>query len=101
MLDHWCNDNWLLCRNHLHFACGFVKEKLGIDDSLDVAAVHGVGGILGTLMLAYLGWKGELGGLGINFESWKDQLIIQAQGCVAAIALSVVATYVIVKLSLL
>ena len=81
-----------------YFACGFVKEKLGIDDSLDVAAVHGVGGILGTLMLAYLGWKGELGGLGINFESWKDQLIIQAQGCVAAIALSVVATYVIVKI---
>ena len=49
-----------------YFACGFVKEKLGVDDSLDVAAVHGVGGILGTLMVAYLGWKGELGGLGIN-----------------------------------
>ena len=23
-----------------YYACGFVKEKLGIDDSLDVAAVH-------------------------------------------------------------
>ena len=81
-----------------YFACGFVKEKLGVDDSLDVAAVHGVGGILGTLMVAYLGWKGELGGLGINLDSWSDQLIVQAQGCVAAIVLSVVATYLIVKI---
>ena len=48
-------------------------------------------------MVSYLGWKGELGGLGINTESWTDQLIVQAQGCLAAIALSVVATYIIVK----
>jgi Amt family ammonium transporter len=74
-----------------------VKEKLGIDDSLDVAAVHGVGGILGTLLVSYLGWKGELGGLGINADNWQDQLVVQAQGCLAAIALSVVATYIIVK----
>jgi ammonium transporter, Amt family len=80
-----------------YYACGFIKEKLGIDDSLDVAAVHGVGGILGTLMLSYLGWKGELGGLGINADSWTDQLVVQAQGCLAAIALSVIATYIIVK----
>jgi Amt family ammonium transporter len=81
-----------------YYACGFVKEKLGIDDSLDVAAVHGVGGILGTLLVSYLGWKGELGGLGINAETWQDQLVIQAQGCLAAIALSVIATYIIVKI---
>ena len=80
-----------------YYTCGFIKEKLGIDDSLDVAAVHGVGGILGTLMVSYLGWKGELGGLGINADSWTDQLVVQAQGCLAAIALSVVATYIIVK----
>ena len=81
-----------------YYACGFVKEKLGIDDSLDVAAVHGIGGILGTLLVSYLGWKGELGGLGINHVSWKDQLVVQAQGCLAAVALSVVATYIIVKI---
>ena len=79
-----------------YYACGFVKEKLGIDDSLDVAAVHGVGGILGTLLVAYLGWKTELGGVGLEVH-WSDQLIVQAQGCLAAIALSVVATYIIVK----
>jgi Amt family ammonium transporter len=81
-----------------YFACGFVKEKLGVDDSLDVAAVHGVGGILGTLMVAYLGWKGELGGLGINLDNWQDQLVVQAQGCIAAIVLSVIATFLIVKI---
>ncbi len=92
-----------------YFACGFVKEKLGVDDSLDVAAVHGVGGILGTLMVAFLGAEGTLGGLGLNVkETLEDgtevtytsgeQFVIQAQGCLAAIALSVVATYLIVKI---
>jgi len=81
-----------------YFACGFVKEKLGVDDSLDVAAVHGVGGILGTLMVAYLGVEGRLGGQGINLDSSSEQLIVQVKGCLAAIALSVVATYIIVKL---
>lgn len=81
-----------------YFACGFVKEKLGVDDSLDVAAVHGIGGILGTLMVAYLGVEGRLGGQGINLDSSSEQLIVQTKGCLAAIALSVVATYIIVKL---
>jgi ammonium transporter, Amt family len=88
-----------------YFACGFVKEKLGIDDSLDVAAVHGVGGILGTLMVSYLGQLGVLGGQGISrhgeegpYFTWTEQLTVQAQGCLAAVALSVVATFVIVKI---
>ena len=81
-----------------YFACGFIKEKLGVDDSLDVAAVHGVGGILGTLMVAYFGVKGNFGGLGINLESANEQFIVQLQGCIAAIALSVVATYLIIKI---
>jgi len=88
-----------------YFACGFVKEKLGVDDSLDVAAVHGVGGIMGTLLVSYLGQTGILGGQGISqhgengpYFTWSEQLSVQAQGCLAAIALSVVATFVIVKL---
>ena len=36
-------------------ACRLVKDLLGIDDTLDVFAVHGVGGIFGTLMIAFLG----------------------------------------------
>jgi Amt family ammonium transporter len=80
-----------------YYACSFIKDKLGVDDSLDVAAVHGVGGILGTLMVAYFGSSEQFGGLGINLGSPKEQFAIQAQGCLAAIALSVVATFIIVK----
>jgi len=43
-----------------------IRTKLGIDDSLDVFAVHGVGGIFGTLMIAVFGqgaWVAQLGGL--------------------------------------
>ena len=80
-----------------YYACGFIKDKLGVDDSLDVAAVHGVGGILGTLLVSYLGYSETFGGLGINLDSPKAQFAIQAQGCLAAIALSIVATFIIVK----
>ena len=82
-----------------YFACGIIKEKLNIDDSLDVAAVHGVGGILGTLMVAFLGIEGTLGGQGINLNTAGEQFSIQAKGCLAAVVLSVVATYVTVKIT--
>jgi len=82
-----------------YFACGIIKEKLNIDDSLDVAAVHGVGGILGTLMVAFLGIEGTLGGQGINLNTASEQFSIQAKGCLAIVLLSVVATYVIVKIT--
>ncbi len=82
-----------------YYACSFIKGKLGVDDSLDVAAVHGVGGILGTLLLAFLGVEGVLGGQGINFETSGEQFAVQAKGCAAAVALSVVATFVIVKIT--
>ena len=48
------------------YSIQFVKFKLKIDDSLDVFAVHGVGGIFGTLMIALFGldtWTAQLGGL--------------------------------------
>ncbi len=48
--------------------CGFVKNTLKIDDTLDVFAVHGVGGMFGILMLALLGhasWTAQLGGLAV------------------------------------
>ena len=62
-----------------YYACGFIKEKLGVDDSLDVAAVHGIGGILGTLLVSYLGVGGTFGGLGINKETASEQLAVQSR----------------------
>ena len=46
------------------YAVALIKFRLKIDDSLDVFAVHGVGGILGTLGLAFLALP-TFGGLGL------------------------------------
>ena len=49
-------------------AVNLVRNKLKIDDTLDVFAVHGVGGIFGTIMIAVFGagsWAAQLGGLAI------------------------------------
>ncbi len=43
-----------------------IRSRLKIDDTLDVFAVHGVGGIFGTIMIAVFGagaWAAQLGGL--------------------------------------
>ncbi|RMD92221.1 MAG: ammonium transporter, partial [Alphaproteobacteria bacterium] len=43
-----------------------VRNRLHIDDTLDVFAVHGVGGIFGTVMIAVFGqgsWAAQLGAL--------------------------------------
>ncbi|MDG1280372.1 MAG: ammonia channel protein, partial [Pseudorhodobacter sp.] len=45
-----------------------VKNRLAIDDTLDVFAVHGIGGIFGTIMIAVFGagaWAAQLGGLAV------------------------------------
>ncbi|KIC11292.1 ammonia channel protein [Leisingera sp. ANG-M1] len=45
-----------------------VRNKMQIDDTLDVFAVHGVGGIFGTIMIAVFGagaWAAQLGALAI------------------------------------
>ncbi|WP_300547081.1 ammonium transporter [Roseovarius sp.] len=49
-------------------AVNLIREKLNIDDTLDVFAVHGVGGIFGTIMIAAFGagsWAAQLGSLAI------------------------------------
>ncbi len=79
-----------------------IKQKLNIDDSLDVFPVHGVGGILGTLMVAVFASK-ELG-IFSGQGGWDreaiviaDQLQIQFTGVVATVVYTAVATYIILK----
>ena len=72
---------------------GVVKDRLKIDDSLDVFAVHGVGGIMGTLLLAVFGTS-AFGGSGV--ESIGGQLVIQVKAVLAVVAWSAIATYVII-----
>lgn len=48
--------------------CHVIKNWLKIDDTLDVFAVHGVGGIFGTLMIAVFGgatWLAQITTLGV------------------------------------
>ncbi|MCA2010630.1 ammonium transporter [Cereibacter sphaeroides] len=54
----------ILCQE----AVSLIRHKIQIDDTLDVFAVHGVGGIFGTIMIAVLGagsWAAQLGALAI------------------------------------
>lgn len=76
-----------------YISVSIIREKLHIDDSLDVFAVHGVGGILGTLMLAFFG-QASLGGLG-KVKAIGAQLGIQATGLGVTIVWSAVATVII------
>lgn len=76
-----------------YFCVSLIREKLRIDDSLDVFAVHGVGGIVGTLLLAVFGQR-SLGGLG-TVKSAATQLGIQATGLGVTIVWSAAATLVI------
>jgi Amt family ammonium transporter len=77
-------------------AVDVVKHRLRIDDSLDVFAVHGVGGILGTLLLAFL-VSTNLGGVGYAEGATPlSQLGAQALGVGAVCAWSAIASVVIV-----
>lgn len=73
-----------------YFAVSLIREKWHIDDSLDVFAVHGVGGILGTILLAIFGQK-SMGGLGI-VKPIGTQMLIQLTGLGVTIAWSALAT---------
>ncbi len=79
-----------------YFTVSLIREKLHIDDSLDVFAVHGVGGIFGTLLVAFFG-QSWLGGLGA-VKSVGMQLGIQAAGVGVTIVWSAAATAAIALL---
>ena len=69
-------------------AVELVRYRFKLDDSLDVFAVHGVGGILGTLMVAVLAAP-QLGGVGYaDGVGMLDQFLTQAIGVAAVVAWS-------------
>ena len=72
-----------------------VKNKLRIDDSLDVFAVHGIGGLIGILLVAFL-VDSNIGGAGYaDGLNAMSQLLIQLKGTFAVLVLSVVASIII------
>lgn len=88
----------LLAGSICNFASVVVKEKLKIDDTLDVFACHGVGGTLGTILTAVFTSKainpaGADGLLAGSIEPLKANLA----GAAVVAGFSVVATFVIIK----
>lgn len=69
--------------------CGVVKSKFKIDDTLDVFAVHGVGGIFGTLMAPLLA---------ISLDDRMGQLMTQIIALIAVGIFTLVVSYALVKL---
>jgi Amt family ammonium transporter len=86
-----------LCFN----ATSYMKQKLHVDDSLDVFPVHGIGGILGTLFAGVFA-SAELGvfsGQGYNQGmTMGSQMMVQATGVLATIAYTAVITFILIKL---
>ena len=70
-----------------------LKFKFGYDDSLDVVAVHLVGGIVGTVMIGFVGVE-----VGLFNGGGSDQLIKQIIGAGAVLAYSFIATLIIGKI---
>ncbi|HMU90427.1 MAG TPA: ammonium transporter [Pseudomonadales bacterium] len=84
-----------------YYMTQLLKQKLKIDDSLDVFPVHGVGGILGTL-LAGLFASDQLGlfsGQGYaEGRTMASQLTIQFIGVVTTLGYTALTTYLLLKL---
>jgi Amt family ammonium transporter len=69
-----------------------LKFRFGFDDSLDVVAVHLVGGIVGTLMIGFVGVE-----VGLFNGGGTEQLVKQAIGVVAVLGYSFILTLIIAK----
>jgi len=85
-----------------YFATMYLKNKLRVDDSLDVFPVHGVGGILGTLLVGIFASE-QLGifsgnGFSSGISSMGGQLLVQATGVVSTLVYSAVLTFILLKL---
>ena len=77
-------------------ATQYIKKVLKIDDSLDVFPVHGVGGILGTILTGVFA-SASFGGMGLE-NSISTQVFIQIIGVVFTIIWCGFFTYIILKL---
>ena len=81
-----------------YFAVDLIRLRLKIDDSLDVFAVHGVGGMLGTILCGWL-ISASWGGVGVDEgKNIVDHITTQAYAVLVTVIWTVIATYVILKI---
>ena len=84
-----------------YYATQAIKQRWKIDDSLDVFPVHGVGGILGTLLAGVFASDalGVFSGQGYNEGmNMASQVQVQIVGIVATFAYTAIVTFVLLKL---
>ena len=84
-----------------YYATQAIKQRFQIDDSLDVFPVHGVGGILGTLLAGVFASDalGVFSGQGYNEGmDMISQVSVQVIGIIATFTYTAVVTYVLLKL---
>ena len=75
-----------------------IRIRLKIDDSLDVFAVHGIGGMLGTILCGFL-MSVNFGGVGFDEGmSAFDHIKIQIYSVFITLIWTVVFTYIILKI---
>ena len=70
-----------------------LKFRFGFDDSLDVVAVHLVGGIVGTILIGFVGVE-----VGLFNGGGTEQLVKQVIGVVAVLAYSFIVSFLIAKI---
>ena len=81
------------------FATSYMKRALNVDDSLDVFPVHGVGGLLGTLLTGVFA-SAAFGGVGYPEKvDMAQQVTTQLVGILAVGAWSGIATWILLKLT--
>ena len=81
-----------------YFATHYVKRVLKIDDSLDVFPVHGVGGVLGSILTGLFVVE-SLGGTGLAAgQTLGGQIGVQALAVGVTAAWSGLVTFVLLKL---
>ena len=73
-----------------------LKNVFGYDDSLDVFAIHGLGGIVGAILTGVFAVS-SVGGASGLIEGNGAQILIQLYGIAVTVAYSAVATFVILR----
>ena len=81
-----------------YVAVDIIRNRLKIDDSLDVFAVHGVGGIIGSLLVAVLATDAFSGAGLADGVSVSSQLGVQALSVFITVAWTAVASFIILKI---
>jgi len=78
------------------YAVQIIKRRFKVDDSLDVFPVHGVGGIVGSILTGVFAAK-SMGGLGLGEVTMLYQVGVQTLAVVVVAVWSALFSYVILK----